>query len=75
MLIGSRGWFCAWFVATTATMRSASGKGSPLKSPPFTTQKTVVLRPMPNPSVRTATIESVGYLTSILTPERMSVIN
>src|SRR6478672_11367683 len=41
--------------------------------PPFTTQKTVVLRPMPSPSVSTATMESIGYLTSIRMPERTSV--
>ena len=71
--MGWRGWFWEWFVPTTATTRSASGNGSPLYRPPFTTEKTVVLRPIPNPSVNTATIDSVGYLTSILTPERRSV--
>ena len=74
-LIGCRGWFCDGFVATSATMRSASGNGNPLNNPPLTTQKTVVLRPMPRPSVSTATIDRVGYLTSIRTPERMSMIS
>jgi hypothetical protein len=32
-----------------------------------------VLRPMPRPSVNTATIDKVGYLTSIRMPERRSV--
>ena len=49
------------------------GSGRPLNRPPLTTQKTVVLRPMPRPSVRIATIESVGYLTSIRMPERTSL--
>src|SRR3954451_13851563 len=54
-------------------MRFASGKGSPLNSPPLTTQKTVVLRPMPSPNVRIATTDSIGYFTSIRSPERTSV--
>src|SRR4029079_18082824 len=68
-LIGCRGWFCDGLVATSETMRSPSGNGSPLKRPPLTTQKTVVLRPSPSPSVRMATSDSVGYLISIRTPE------
>ena len=71
--MGCRGWFWALLVATSATTRSASGSGSPLNSPPLTTQNTVVLRPIPSPSVRTATSDKVGYLTSIRTPDRMSV--
>src|SRR4051812_4731848 len=54
-------------------MRSASGNGSPLNRPPLTTQKTVVLRPMPSPNVKIATTDSIGYLTSIRSPERTSV--
>ena len=71
-LIGSRG--CPWvaFDEKTETMRSAFGNGRPLNRPPLTTQKTVVLRPMPTPSVRIAPSESVGYRTSIRTPETRS---
>src|SRR3954467_10125467 len=54
-------------------MRFASGKGSPLNSPPLTTQNTVVLRPMPSRNVRIATTDSIGYFTSIRSPERTSV--
>src|SRR5689334_17290025 len=50
-------------------MRSALGSGRPLKRPPLTTQNTVVLRPMPTPSVRMAPRESVGYRISIRTPD------
>ena len=72
-LIGCRGWFCDGLVPTSDTMRSASGNGRPLKSPPLTTQKTVVLNPIPRPSVTTDTRDSIGYLNSIRTPERRSV--
>jgi hypothetical protein len=40
-----------------------------LKRPAFTTQKTVVLNPMPTPSVRIAPSERVGYRNSIRTPD------
>jgi hypothetical protein len=71
-LIPRRGWFCDGAVETSATTRSASGKGSPLNIPPFTTQKTVVLSPMPRPKVRTATTDRVGYLMSMRIPDRTS---
>ena len=70
--MGWRGWLLPGFVDTTATMRSAFGNGRPLNNPALTIEKTVVLRPMPSPSVRTATSDKVGYLTSIRTPERRS---
>src|SRR6476620_2751260 len=54
-------------------MRSAARNGSPLNSPPLTTEKTVVASPIPRPSVSTATSDSVGYLSRSRTPERTSL--
>ena len=71
-LMGWSGCRCEGVAATIDTMRSESGNGRPLNRPPLTTQNTVVLRPMPSPSVSTATSDSAGYRTSIRTPERMS---
>ena len=47
--MGCRGCCCDPFVLTSATMRSASGNGSPLNMPPLTTQNTVVLEPDTQP--------------------------
>src|ERR1041385_7082060 len=67
------GWFCDGRPAMRDTMRPLSRNGSPFNNAPLTTQKTVVLRPSPRPSVTIETSDSVGYFTSIRRPERTSV--
>jgi len=57
---GCRGCCLDGVAETSETTRSPPGNGSPLNRPPLTTQKTVVLRPMPSPSVTTATSDSAG---------------
>ena len=48
----------------TATMRSPSGKGSPLSITPYTMLNIVVVRPMPNVSAMVATSVRPGLLAS-----------